>query len=59
MRISKSLEDIWRVKEKISTEISNMSHEEIIQYFKAKQPPELGNLHRFEKPVALSQSPRR
>jgi hypothetical protein len=52
MRVSKSLEEIWRIKEKISAEIAGMSHEEIIRYFHERRPPEIGPLRRFEKPEA-------
>ena len=50
MRASKSLEEIWRIKDKISDEIADMSHEEIIRYFRERRPPEIGPLRRFEKP---------
>jgi len=50
MTAGKSMEEIWRIKEKISEDLSGMSHEEIIQYFREKRPPEVGPLPRFEKP---------
>ena len=49
MSANKSLEEIWRIKEKISSEIAGKSHEEIIRYFREKRPPEVGPLPRFEK----------
>ena len=42
MRVSKSLEEIRRIKEKISSEIAGKSHEEIIRYFRQKRPPKWG-----------------
>jgi hypothetical protein len=53
MRASKTLEEVWRIKEKISGEIAGMSHEEIIRYFRERRPPEIGPLRRFEKPEAI------
>lgn len=49
MRVSKSQEEIWRIKEKISAEISGMSHEEIIRYFQEKRPEWIGTLRQYEK----------
>jgi hypothetical protein len=53
MRVSKSLEEIWRIEEKISGEIAGMSHEEIIRYFRERRPSEIGPLRRFEKPETV------
>ena len=50
MSASKSMEEIWRIKEQISKEISGMSHEEMIRFFHEKRPSEVGQLPRFEKP---------
>ena len=49
MRVSKSQEEIWRIKEKISAEISGMSNEEIIRYFQDKRPEWIGPLQQYEK----------
>jgi hypothetical protein len=52
MRVSKSMEEICRIKEEISAEIADMSDEEVMRYFREKRPRWVGPLRRFEKPEA-------
>lgn len=50
MRISKTMEEILRIKEKISQDIKGMGHEEIKRYLHERRPPGLDDLPRYEKP---------
>ena len=56
MRVSKSLEEVWQIKKEISAEISGMSHEETIRYFRERRPQWVGPLRRFEKPESTRSS---
>lgn len=54
MKVSESLEEIRRIKERISGEIAGMSHEEIIRYFRERRPLEVGPLRRFVASDSMS-----
>jgi hypothetical protein len=38
MRVSKSMEEIWQVKEKVGRELEGKTGEEILAYFRDREP---------------------
>ncbi len=54
MKVSKSMESIWETKEKISREISGMSPEEVLDYFKSHRPEWAAALPRLERPRSMT-----
>jgi hypothetical protein len=49
MKVSKSMEEIWAIKEKISREISGMTDEQVLQYFNKDRPDWADSLPQLER----------
>ena len=48
MRVSKSMEEIWRIKEEIGRELEGKTDEEILAYFEQREPEWAKALPLFE-----------
>lgn len=61
MKVSKSMEEIWAIKEKISRELQGKSNKEILEYFKERRPDWADSLPQLERETSnasKSQPPR-
>lgn len=57
MKVSKSMKEIWEIKEKIGRELQGKTDKEILEYFKERRPEWADSLPQLERPpVKATQS---
>ena len=59
MKISRTMEDIWRIKEEVGRELEGKTDEEIIAFFQQHEPEWSRALPRFDLTSAAVQKPRK